>query len=206
MKKGIQIGLSMLLLMAGSLLTSASYFPIEGGLKVGDTAPDFALKSVSGKTISLKDLKNAQGYIVAFTCNTCPYAQMYEDRLIELHKKMAPLGWPVVAINANDPSVTPGDSFVKMKERSDEKKYPFEYLFDEGQKVFPVYGAVRTPHIFLLDKDLKVRYIGAIDDNAEDPTSITNRYVENAIDAINKGKDPNPNFTKAIGCTIKVKK
>jgi hypothetical protein len=93
-----------------------------------------------------------------------------------------------------------------MKERSDEKKYPFEYLFDEGQKVFPVYGAVRTPHIFLLDKDLKVRYIGAVDDNAEDPTSITNRYVENAIDAINKGKDPNPNFTKAIGCTIKAKK
>jgi len=204
MKKGIQIGLLIIGLM--TVLTSARYLPTEGGLKVGDTAPDFSLKSVSGKTVSLKDFKNAQGYIVAFTCNTCPYAQMYEDRLIELHKKMSPLGWPVVAINANDPSVTPGDSFVKMKERSDEKKYPFEYLFDEGQKVFPVYGAVRTPHIFLLDKDLKVRYIGAVDDNAEDPTSITNRYVENAIDAINKGKDPNPNFTKAIGCTIKVKK
>jgi peroxiredoxin len=204
MKKGIQIGLLAIGLMA--IMTSARYLSTEGGLKVGDTAPDFSLKSVSGKTISLKDFKNMQGYIVAFTCNTCPYAQMYEDRLIELHKKMAPLGWPVVAINANDPAVTPGDSFVKMKERSDEKKYPFEYLFDEGQKVFPVYGALRTPHIFLLDKDFKVRYIGAVDDNAEDPTSITNRYVENAIDAINKGKDPNPNFTKAIGCTIKAKK
>jgi peroxiredoxin len=177
-----------------------------GGLKVGDTAPDFSLKSVSGKTITLKELKNVKGYIVAFTCNTCPYAQMYEDRLIQLHKQLSPVGWPVIAINANDPTVTPGDSFAKMKERSDEKKYPFEYLIDEGQKVFPVYGAVRTPHIFLLDKDFKVRYIGAIDDNAEDPTSITNRYVENAIQAIEKGKDPDPNFTKAIGCTIKVKK
>lgn len=198
-------------IIALALLTFAVMHPpgvngLAEPLKVGDTAPDFSLKSVSGKMVALNDLKQAKGYIVTFTCNTCPYAQMYEERLINLHKKLAPMGWPVIAINPNDPAVTPGDSFAKMQERATEKKYPFEYLFDEGQKVYPAYGATRTPHVFLLDKDRKVRYIGAIDDNAEDATAVTKRYVEDAIEAINAGKDPEPNFTKAIGCTIKVKK
>jgi hypothetical protein len=116
------------------------------------------------------------------------------------------MGWPVVAIMPNDPSVQPGDGFDKMVERAKEKKYPFEYLLDEGQKVFPVYGAVRTPHVFLLDKDRKVRYIGGVDDNSEDETLVTRRYVEEAIAAVEKGGEPEPNLTKAVGCMIKVKK
>ena len=188
------------------LLTIFPFGPTNPGLKVGDIAPDFQLKSTSGKLVTLKDYKNVKGYIVVFTCKTCPYAQAYEQRIIDLHNKMAPMGWPVVAIMPNDPSVQPGDGFDKMVERAKEKKYPFEYLLDEGQKVFPAYGAVRTPHVFLLDKDRKVRYIGGVDDNSEDETLVTRRYVEEAIAAVEKGGEPEPNLTKAVGCMIKVKK
>lgn len=188
------------------LLAFSTFKPASTGLKVGDIAPDFQLKSTSGKMVSLKDYKNVKGYIVIFTCNTCPYAQAYEQRIIDLHNKMNPMGWPVVAIMPNDPLVQPGDGFDKMLERAKIRQYPFEYLLDEGQKVFPAYGAVRTPHVFLLDKDRKVRYIGAIDDNSEDETLITRRYVEEAIVAVEKNLEPDPNLTKAVGCMIKVKK
>jgi peroxiredoxin len=188
------------------LLSSFQFLPSTDGLKVGDTAPDFQLKSTSGKTLGLKDYKNAKGYIVVFTCNTCPYAQAYEQRIIDLHNKLEPMGWPVVAIMPNDPNVQPGDSYERMVERAKSKEYPFEYLIDEGQKVFPAYGATRTPHVFLLDKARKVRYIGAIDDNSEDETLITHRYVEEAIAAVEKGIEPNPSLTKAVGCMIKIKR
>lgn len=188
------------------LLGTMAFKSAPAGLNIGDIAPDFQLKSTSGKTVTLKDYKNVKGYIVIFTCNTCPYAQAYEQRIIDLHNKMSPMGWPVVAIMPNDPTVQPGDGFDKMAERAKAKKYPFEYLLDDGQKVFPAYGAARTPHVFLLDKDRKVRYIGAIDDNSEDETLITRRYVEEAIVAVDKGQDPNPSLTKAVGCMIKVKK
>lgn len=177
----------------------------SAGLKVGDIAPDFKLKDVSGKMISLSDYPDAKGFIVTFTCNTCPFAVMYEDRLIELHKKYADQGYPVIAINPNDPEVKPGDSFEAMVERAQEKNYPFRYLFDEGQKVYPTYGASRTPHIYLLDKNRKVRYIGALDNNAQDPESVTKHYVEDAIKALENGQEPDPAVTKAIGCSIKVK-
>jgi len=175
-------------------------------VKVGDRAPEFKLKNVKGETISFDSYKDAKGYIITFTCNHCPYAIMYEDRLIALHKKYAPLGYPVIAINPNDPKIQPADSYEAMQERAEEKDFPFEYLFDEGQKVYPQYGAERTPHIFLVDKKKKVRYIGAIDDNAQDAEAVKVKYLENAITALQKGKKPDPDFTKAIGCTIKAKK
>jgi peroxiredoxin len=176
------------------------------GYKVGDTAEDFALTSVDGETVSLSSYENARGYIVTFTCNTCPYAQAYEDRLIELHKNYAPQGYPVIAINPNDPSMKPGDSVEEMKQRAKQKEFPFAYVFDEGQTVFPKYGATRTPHVFLLNKDRVVKYIGAIDDNAQDPSAVNVKYVENAITALEAGKDPDPASTKAVGCGIKSKK
>lgn len=176
------------------------------GYKVGDQAADFKLKGTDGNMHSLAGIADAKGYILTFTCNTCPYAVMYEDRLIELHKKYAPMGYPVVAINPNDPEVKPGDSFEKMKTRVDEKSFPFLYLFDDGQKVYPQYGATKTPHVFLLNKERTVSYIGAIDDNAQDASAVEKRYLENAIDALMNGKMPDPDFTKAIGCSIKVKK
>ena len=180
------------------------------GLQVGDTAPDFNLKNIDGSMVSLAGLKEAnpdiKGFIVTFTCNTCPYAVMYEDRLIALHNEYAPKGWPVVAIQPNDPEVKPGDSFEEMKIRAEQKGFPFVYLFDEGQKVYPQYGATRTPHVFLLDANRVVHYIGAIDNNPQDAEAATEHYVADAIAALEAGQEPDPNYTKAIGCTIKVKK
>lgn len=186
-----------LLILSGSVNSQA--------YQIGQAAEDFSLKNVDGKMVSLSDYKNANGYIVVFTCNHCPFAQMYEKRIIELHKKYSIKGYPVIAINPNDPEVVPEDNFESMQKLSKKKKYPFAYLFDEGQKVYPKFGATRTPHVFILDKNKVVKYIGAIDDNAKDEAAVQIRYVEDAISALESGKDPNPNTTKAVGCSIKKK-
>ena len=176
------------------------------GYKVGDIATDFSLKNVDNKKVSLKYIKDAKGYIVVFTCNHCPYAQAYEERIIALDKKYKKLGYPVVAINPNNPEKQKDDSFAKMQERAKEKKFTFPYLLDEGQKIYPQYGATKTPHVYVLQKTAKgnvVKYIGAIDDNYEDAAAVKVKYVENAVDALVKGKEVSVKETKAIGCSIK---
>lgn len=205
------IGLSISLVAALTLLVSAGIADRTNGLKVGDKAPTFKLKNVDGKVYALEDVKDAngkkpKGYIVTFTCNTCPFAVAYEDRLIELHNKAAALGYPLIAIQPNDVAVKVGDSFEKMQERAKEKKFPFLYLIDEKQEVYPAYGASRTPEIYLLDNSMTLRYTGAIDDNYQDAEQVKSNYVLDAIKAIEAGKDPDPNFIKAIGCTIKAKR
>ena len=176
------------------------------GYKVGDKATDFKLKSVDNKMYSMADYKDAKGFIVVFTCNHCPFAVKYEDRIIDLAKKYKSKGYVLLAINPNDPAAQPEDSFELMQKRAKEKKFTFPYLLDEGQKIYPQYGATKTPHVFLLDKNLVVKYIGAIDDNVEDASQVKEKYLENAIAALEKGEEPSPNTTKAIGCSIKVKK
>ena len=181
-------------------------FTNPSGYKVGDKATDFKLKSVDNKMYSMADYKDAKGFIVVFTCNHCPFAVKYEDRIIDLAKKYKSKGYILLAINPNDPAAQPEDSFELMQKRAKEKKFTFPYLFDEGQKIYPQYGATKTPHVFLLDKNLVVKYIGAIDDNVEDASQVKEKYLENAIAALEKGEEPTPNTTKAIGCSIKVKK
>ncbi len=176
------------------------------GYGIGDKAEDFSLKNIDGKMVSLANFKDAKGFIVVFTCNTCPYAVKYEDRIIDLHNKFANNGYPVIAINPNDPDVRPGDSYDEMSVRAKEKGFDFPYIFDEGQTVFPKFGATKTPHVFLLSKDLTVEYIGSIDDSPNDASKVSKRYLEDAIAALEKGEKPNPSTTKAIGCSIKVKK
>ncbi len=198
-------------LTAGLFLTaflsmSLSLENTGGGYKIGDTAQDFKLKNVNGKKVSLAGIKDAKGYIVVFTCNHCPYAKAYEERIIELHQKYAPLGFSVVAINPNDKDVAPDDSFANMKKRAKEKKYPFPYLYDQTQEVAKAFGATRTPHVYILDKDRVVRYIGAIDDNSEEAGMVKEKYVGKAIDALLAGQEVPVKETKAIGCGIKWKK
>jgi peroxiredoxin len=173
------------------------------GYAVGDTAEDFILKNVDGRMVSLADYPSAKGYVVVFTCNHCPYAQLYEQRLINLHKKYAPQGYPIIAINPNDPKIAEEDSYDEMQKRAREKKFPYVYLFDEQQEVYPRFGATRTPHVFLLDSAKVVRYIGAVDDNAETPGNVKKRYLDAAIQALINGEDPSPSTTKAIGCMIR---
>ncbi len=191
------------------LMVATATIAIAQGYKIGDKAADFKLKNVDGRMVSLADFKDAKGYVVIFTCNHCPYAIAYEDRIIALHNKYASKGYPVIAINPNDPAAQPQDSFEKMIERSKEKSFPFVYLFDEGQKIYPVFGATRTPHVYLLNKkgkDLIVEYIGTIDDNYKEADKVKETYLAHAIDALIAGKKPKTTETKAIGCTIKVKK
>ena len=173
------------------------------GYEVGDVVADFNLKGVDHKMYSLEGMANVDGVILTFTCNTCPYAIANEQRIIDLHNKYASMGYPVVAIQPNDPAVQPGDSFSAMQKRAEEKNYPFLYLFDEGQTVFPQYGATRTPEVFLLDSNLMLRYHGAIDDSARDAEGVQVKFVEKAINALEAGEVPNPATTKALGCGIK---
>ena len=129
--------------------------PIKEGYKVGDLATDFSLENIDGKMVSLSDYKDAKGFIVIFTCNTCPYAVAYEDRIVELDKKYASKGYPVIAIMPNNTGVKPGDNMESMKARAKAKGFTFPYLMDKGQKVYPQYGATKTPHVYLLEKTRK---------------------------------------------------
>lgn len=194
-------------IVAGFLML-ASFKP-EGGLKVGDKATDFKLKNVDGKPVSLmRDYKSSKGVIVVFTCNHCPFAKKYEDRVIALDKKYKGLGYPVVAINPNDPEKSPEDSYDNMQKRSRDKGFSFPYLFDETQATARAYGATNTPHIYILQNTaagFEVKYIGAIDDNADDARAVKEKYAENALDALLAGKPIATTKTKAIGCTIKWK-
>lgn len=179
------------------------------GLNPGDTAIPFKLKNIDGQMVSLLDYGNYRGVILIFTCNHCPFSVAYEDRIIALNDKYASIGFPVLAINSNDAEAYPEDSYENMVLRAASKNFTFPYLLDETQLIAKVYGAVRTPHVFLLqhsDIGFTVRYVGAIDDNSDDPSAVKTKYLENAITEVMKGKMVTEPVTKAIGCTIKWKK
>jgi peroxiredoxin len=179
----------------------------ETGYKVGDTARDFKLKNVDGKMVAMADYKDAKGFIVTFTCNTCPYSVAYEDRIIALHKKYAPKGYPVIAINPNDVNESPKDSYTDMQKRAKEKNFPFAYLQDPTQEITKAYGATRTPHLYIVQKQkdgkYKVAYIGTIDDNSREPAQVQKKYAEAALNELVANKAVSQPNTKAIGCTIK---
>lgn len=191
--------LLIITLISGNILLAEGY-------KVGDQAMDFKLKNVDGKMVSMSDYKSAQGFIVIFTCNHCPFSIAYEDRIIELDKKYKVDGYPVIAINPNDSIIAPTDSYSNMIIRSRDKGFTFPYLLDADQSVARTYGATRTPHVYLLQKEndkLIVNYIGAIDNNSESAQAATELYVAEAVEALMEGESPNPDFTKAVGCSIK---
>ena len=190
-------------------VTAAFAFPPFPGYKVGDKAKKFELKNVDGKMYSLAGDATIKGAIVIFTCNHCPFSQAYEERIIDLHKEFVKKGYPVIAINSNDKDVEPQDSYDEMVKRSAEHQYPFLYLYDDKQDIAKAYGAARTPHVFVLKKvgaDYFIQYIGAIDDNADDPSAVTKHYVNDAVNALVNNRNVPVTFTKAIGCTIKWKK
>ncbi|WP_339893773.1 thioredoxin family protein [uncultured Algibacter sp.] len=177
------------------------------GYGIGDVADDFLLKNIDENMVSLADYKDAKGFIITFTCNTCPFAVMYEDRIQALNEKYASQGYPVIAIMPNNTDVKPGDALPEMKKRAEEKGFTFPYLLDEEQNVYPKFGATKTPHIFVLEKTKKgnvVKYIGAIDDNHKDASAVKVKFVENAVNALLKGEEVGLKETKAIGCSIKV--
>lgn len=179
----------------------------QSGYKVGDIATDFKLENIDGKMVSLSDYGQAKGFIIIFTCNTCPFSVAYEDRINALNKKYESKGYPVIAIMPNNPETSPGDSMEAMQARAKAKGFSYPYLMDKNQEVYPQYGASRTPHVYVLEKTNKgnqVKYIGAIDDNYQHPDSVNQKYVEHAVDALLAGKPIKEAHTRAIGCTIKI--
>lgn len=206
MRKSISI---IVLTVTVAFLTAFSVANVKPnkGYRIGDVVEDFSLQNIDGAMVSLADYKKAKGFIIIFTCNTCPYAVMYEDRIIALNKKYAHKGYPVIAIMPNNTSLMPGDSFDAMKQRALDKGFTFPYLIDSEQKVYPKFGATKTPYVFILqnrDQGHTLEYIGAIDDNYKDARAVKIKYVENAVDALLEGKAVKTTETKAIGCSIKV--
>jgi len=186
------------IIMSGTLMSQ--------GYEVGDYATDFNLRNVDGEYVSLGDYKDAKGFIVIFTTNHCPYAIAWQDRIIALDKMYKAKGYPVVAINPNSAEAYPADSYEKMIERAEEKGFTFPYLHDEKQEIYKIYGATKTPHVYLLNKEqdkLKVAYIGAIDNNYRNADEADEHYVQDAVNNLLSGKNPDPDFTRAIGCGIK---
>lgn len=196
-----------ILVIAVCMFVLVAASPVRVGYEVGDTVADFKLKNTNGKMVALSDYKDAKGVLVIFDCNTCPYSKAYNDRIIALSKKYGEK-FPLVLVQSNDPSISPGDSYEAMVDHAASHGYDFPYLFDETQNVAKAFGATNTPHAFVLKKEgtaFKVAYIGAIDDNARDASAVTKRYVEDAVDAVLNNKAATTTKTKAIGCTIKWK-
>ncbi|QSE98004.1 thioredoxin family protein [Fulvivirga lutea] len=194
---------SKLLLLSALVLFFAG--APKAGYELGADVEDFTLKNVDGKEITLSEY-GEKGAIVIFDCNTCPYSKAYLERIKELDAMYAPKGYPVVAVNSNDPNKSPDDSFDKMVEYADENEYEHAYVYDADQSVAKAFGATNTPHVFIVQKNgekLVLKYIGAIDNNTRDAEAADKKYVQDAVDALLEGKSPETAKTKAIGCTIK---
>jgi thiol-disulfide isomerase/thioredoxin len=198
-------------------LLFAAFIPVPKDdhktLEIGALAPDFKLMGVDGKTYSLSSFKNAEVLVVVFTCNHCPTAQAYEDRIIKITSDYANKNVAVVAIMPNDPSCLRldeldfsdlGDSFDDMKIRAKQKKFNFPYLYDgETEKASRAYGPVATPHVFIFDKEKKLRYEGRVDDMENPFKTPRNTDTRNAIDALLNHQDVPVKTTKVFGCSIK---
>jgi len=195
----LAVGLGVVLLAATTCCAAKAK-----ALKIGQAAPTFAgLVGVDDKQHGLADYEKAKLVVVVFTCNHCPVAVANEDRLVALQKDYESKGVQVVAINSNSPKVQPPDSFENMKKRAREKEFNFPYLFDETQDVARQYGATCTPHVFALDKDRKIAYMGAIDDSPSKADKVKDHHLRNALDALLAGKKPPKEVTKQFGCSIK---
>lgn len=204
MKKSTKV-LLLIELLTVALISARN---VSDGYKVGDVIQDFKLKNVDGKMISLADNKDTKGYIVAFTCNTCPVAKAYENRIIALNEQFAPKGYPVVAIQSNDAQRSPGDSYDAMQQRAKSSKYSFPYLYDDTQTVARAFGATNTPHMFVVKRDggqFRIAYIGAIDNNQYDAAGADKKYVETAVNELLAGKSVTTPSARAVGCGIKWK-
>ena len=179
---------------------------IVPGYSIGDEATNFNLKDVDGTMVSLSDYPEAKGFIIIFTANTCPYAVASEERIVALDQEFKKKGYPVIAINPNNPKVQPDDTFELMQEKAEEAGFTFPYLYDESQTVYAKYGATKTPHVYVLEKqDDKniVKYIGAIDDNVRNAKGVKERFVANAVNELLAGKEVSVKETRAIGCSVK---
>jgi peroxiredoxin len=174
-----------------------------GKLSIGSTIPGFKLPGTDENNYSPESFKDSKGLIVIFSCNHCPYVQAYEERMINIQNQYRNKGIVVIAINPNDSTTHPDDSFDNMKKRATEKKFNFIYLRDEDQSVAKSFDATHTPEIFLFNDERKLIYHGKIDDNWQEPAKVVNAYLKNAIEEMLNGNEISVPETYSIGCTIK---
>jgi peroxiredoxin len=174
-------------------------------LAIGAAIPmaDQKMKNVDGKEIAVADVKGSKGTLVIFTCNACPYAKAWEDRIVALGNEYEGKGIGVIAVNANDPGKVAEDGYDQMKSRAKDKNFGFPYVVDATSNVARAYGATRTPEAFLFDAQGKLVYHGTIDDNAQEPDKVSTRYLSDALVAVTSGKEIAVKATKAMGCGIK---
>jgi peroxiredoxin len=172
-------------------------------LDIGQAAPDFELPGVDGRRYSLGSFKDYRILVIAFTCNHCPYVINSEDRILAFHADYVQRGVALVAINSNETENHPTDSFEHMVIRAREKGFGFPYLRDETQIVARAYGALRTPHFYVLDESRALRYTGRMDDNPRNPGMERTHELRDAVEALLAGREPVVKKTNPIGCNIK---
>jgi peroxiredoxin len=201
----LRIGCWTALLLTSAGLAWAQPSEAPKALAIGAAAPkaDVKMASVDGRDLSITDVKGAKGTLVIFTCNACPWAKAWEARIAELGNAYAKRGVGVIAINANDPEVQAEDAFAVMQERAKQRGMAFPYVVDATSDMARAFGATRTPEAFLFDKDGKLVYHGAIDDNAKQPEKVSARWLRDALESTVGGKAVAVKETKALGCTIK---
>jgi peroxiredoxin len=172
-------------------------------LQLGQKALDFDLPGVDGKRYSLASFKNSPILIVAFSYNHCPYVIGSEDRMNRFYADYSPRGVAMVAINSNETQGHPTDSFEHMVQRARDKGFKFAYVRDDSQEVALAFGALRTPHFYVFDKDRKLRYTGRMDDNPRNPGKETTHELRDALDDLLAGREPRVAVTNPIGCNVK---
>jgi hypothetical protein len=169
--------------------------------------PTAKLKNpVDGKAVTLTDTKGTKGQLVVFTCNNCPWAKAWEERIVEMANGYSKKGIGVVLVNSNDPTIADKDTPELIKARHKERAMAVPYVIDENQSLAKAFGASVTPEAFLFDKGGKLVYHGTIDDNGKQPDKVSKRYLKDALDAVSNGKAPPVGETKSMGCGIKFKK
>jgi len=191
------------------LIAIAIFFTNSFTPKTNKELVDFKLKNVDGNLVSLSNFPNAKGFIIIFTCNHCPFAKLYPERLNNLNLKYKELGVPLIAISSTDTIMYEEDTYPNMVIKAKDEHFNFPYLFDEMQTVAKNFKAQKTPHAFVIWKENEkwiVKYNGAIDDNGMEPEKVTESYVANAVDALLKGKNILVKETKSIGCQIAFRK
>ena len=174
-------------------------------LNIGDKAPktDVKMKNVDGQEVSIASVAGPKGTLVIFSCNHCPFVKAWESRIVEIGNTYRGKGVGVIAINSNDPSALPEDSYEQMQKRAKERGFEFPYVVDATSEVARAFGASHTPEAYLFDKDGKLVYHGAIDDNSRDASKVESPYLKNALNALLAGNQVATKETKAIGCGIK---
>jgi thioredoxin-related protein len=199
--KKILSGLILATLLGSLAFTVASTDPIT----IGADLPKAAVKmqDVSGKMISIKDAAKANGVLVMFSCNTCPYVLKNQDRTVEIAAYALQKDLGVIVLNSNEAYRTKDDSFDAMKAYAKDQKYKWSYVVDKNHEIADAFGANRTPEVFMFDKNMKLVYHGAIDDNPSDATAVNRSHLKMAINELTEGKEISVKESKSVGCSIK---